>query len=77
MRTYKIKLGFSNRNFCNNNYELFREYFQELQGVYIKEDEIFEMSDRTIYLKYKYNSPIKEIRRIVNKYKKLKHGTRK
>ncbi len=71
MKKYKIKLGFSVKHFCNTNYHLHYEFFKEIQSVYFGAEDDMEMSDRLITVRYKYNSPVKEIRKIVNKYKKL------
>lgn len=71
MREYKIKLGFSLKHFCNTNYQLHYEFLKEIESIYFSDGDEMEMSDRLFTVRYKYNSPVKEIRKVINKYKKL------
>lgn len=71
MKKYKIKLPFYCKRFCNNNFELWTNFFKELQLIPLLENEQITISGKTIMIKYRFNSPIKNIREIVNRYNKL------
>lgn len=72
MRKYKIKLGFSMRNFCNKKYNLMCLFLDEVKALNYLDNEEVEISDRICYIKYyPYNSPIKQLREIIIRYRKL------
>lgn len=70
-----MKIGFSTVDFSKTNWNLFSQFCKELQEIHVfneTDDDVIEMSDLKIIVTYKYASPVKPIRKIINKYKLLK-----